>query len=249
MKAEILSPNLEGYQQAAQILIDGGLGVLRLNKLRNPYGFVVAVNEESWWQRMNAIKGRAEVQKPVIGTLSEQLTGLINMSGLDEELVRRLSAHSIFLLTSPGERIPEHMITRNESGESVAVMVFGHPQVHETMIGILEAVRKNSPEILLGGSSANRHGQPMITTIEYAYSELGNDVNFILTSPWPDNNEGALKTAAPMVRVTPSGVEEIIRGGELYRAVGKDLLDIGPRITLEAGREIPGDFLARLGLY
>lgn len=244
---EILLPDEEGFERAAEILHCGGVGVMHISRDRGPWGFVINAAKKSSVEKMNSIKERELDRPPVMGILPERLEEIVDLESLSsisaelEELFAVLSPQNIFTIVPAAEGVPGHLITPKTG--TMAVMLFTEGERYKPVREIYYRLLEKDPDAIIGGSSANLHDQPICYTLEEVEDQLGERIDFIMdtSSFWGERE--TLKGGAPMVMLPLEKKGQIVvyREGEVFIFIGAGL----ERLTLKAG-SFPAEFIARL---
>jgi tRNA threonylcarbamoyl adenosine modification protein (Sua5/YciO/YrdC/YwlC family) len=189
--------------RAVQALVEGRLVVFPTETV---YGVAASARNEAAIERLLNVKNRRTGQALTLAVRSadDALDYVPDMCPLAQRLARRCWPGPVTLVLE--DRHPESLLERLPPGARRAVTpqrsVGLRVPAHQTILDVLRLLA--GP---LGGSSANRAGQPEALTADKVLEALGDDVDLIL-----DDGPSRFGQPSSVVRVSEKGVE-ILRAG------------------------------------
>lgn len=184
--------NLSTEEQAIQILLRGGVGVLPTDTL---YGLVALATNAAAVDRIHELKHREGKPGTVIAANTDQLLGL-NLSPRDIMTVAPLWPGPLSIILKPQEDTLPHL---HQGLGDFPVRIPADDR-------LLTLLLQTGP---LATSSANVAGQPPATTIEEARQTFGDLVDFYV-----DGGDLSGRLPSTVARVTDQGIE-VLRQGAL----------------------------------
>lgn len=180
---------LSNDEQATQILLNGGVGVMPTDTL---YGLVARAADPAAVARMYALKQREHKPGTVIAASIAQLVSL----GVEEHYLRRV-----------GQWWPGSLSVETPLGGALSYL---HQQTGRQGFRVVadERVRRilevTGPLVT---SSANQPGHDPADTVQDAFDYFGDDVDFYV-----DGGDRSGRPPSTIARITDAGIE-IIRQG------------------------------------
>lgn len=183
------APVFTDLQDAASILVNGGVGIIRTDTL---YGVVARADNEAAVERIFQVKGRTPTKSPIVLIASnDQLFDSYDTSVYDYLQKQWPGPRSIIL---PSTKAPAWLQRGNNS---VAYRLPDYP-------GLCQLIATTGPLI---APSANPEGDPPAMTIDEAVAYFGDNVDFYVDS-------GTVKNTNPseLWQYTPeAGTSERLR--------------------------------------
>lgn len=192
INARVLTPESEGVvEQAMEMIASGGVVVM---KIEGPmYGLLGNVAEERVVERIWGLKGRSwigrpvksteGIQKPVTGVTRQRLARFVDWTllglSIDAPLIETLLETKTHLVLPVREGlVPSHLLTYHEEIPTLSMMPVGE---NNSLLGsIVSQLEKDSPGVIVGGSSANKKGLGVFTELQPLMRVLGGRVDLII---------------------------------------------------------------------
>jgi tRNA A37 threonylcarbamoyladenosine synthetase subunit TsaC/SUA5/YrdC len=214
--------------EVEKIIAHGGIVVLQIEGPM--YGFLANVANPKIVEKIWRIKGREWVnkpvmagerwQKPVTSVTYDRFLDWVDWQKLrlkpEDEVIKILlqsKAHLVFPVIK--DKIPEHLITYHGVYPTLSMFVVEGSDLSSSLFfRLIRNLADNYPEVIAGGSSANKSGCPVFTEYQPLVNAIGSEVDLVI--PGVDNisafNYGREPFQRAMALVLPQKIE-ILREG------------------------------------
>jgi tRNA threonylcarbamoyl adenosine modification protein (Sua5/YciO/YrdC/YwlC family) len=190
MNSPKLQDKIVSFDEALQILLNGGVGVLPTDTV---YGLATRADNPEGVARLYALKHRERKPGTTIAANVEQLVAL----GIDEKYLRQVEKwwpNPLSVVVPTGE----HLFYLHQGLDSLPMRL---PK-DDALRVFLE---KTGP---LATSSANQPGEPESRNLEEAWDYFGNDVDFYV-----DGGDMSGRAPSTIIRISTTGDIEVLRQG------------------------------------
>ncbi len=198
----ICSTDKAGIERAVAALRAGQIVAVPTDTV---YGLVASFDSPAAIEEIFRVKGRShDIALPVLCASAAEAHELGRING---QAARLADEHWPGALTLVVERRPG--LTADLGGEPSSIGL--RVPDHHALLAIAQQVGP------LASSSANRHGEPPVTTSEEALGTFGDDVPLVLTPIQPELTEaGAPRQASTVLRADTEGnIVEVLRAGDI----------------------------------